>query len=142
LRAPLHRAGIETAELRRAYDVVVFSAYSYCSVPESRSRVAVLEKVKSALAPGGRIIVPYLPRTRRRTLPLRLTRLVARLARSDRRPEPGDKVWVSLTREMSIEFDHEFEPAELEAEARAAGLRVVFHGQQGPLLEGVCVLTA
>ena len=140
LHAPLHHAGIETAELRGGYDVVIFSAYSYCYLPESLARIAVLRKVASALAPGGRIIVPYLPRGRRRTLPIRLTRLVARLTRSDWTPEPGDKVWVSLTGEMSVQFDHEFEPAELEAEARAAGLQVIVHGQQGPLPEGVCVL--
>jgi SAM-dependent methyltransferase len=141
LHAPLHQAAIESAELLGRYDVVVFSAYSYCYIPESRSRVAVLAKVKSALAPGGRIIVPYLPRGQRRTLPIRLTGLVAQLTRSDWRPEPGDKIWVSLADELSVEFDHEFDPRELEAEARAAGLQIVVHGQQGPLAEGVCVLT-
>ena len=142
LEASLHHAAIETAELRSGYDVVIFSAYSYCYIPESRARVAVLAKVRASLGPGGRIVVPYLPRKGRRTLPIRLTRLMARLTRSDWRPEPGDKIWVSLSGEMSVEFDHGFEPAEIEAEARAAGLTVVTHGPQGPLAEAVCVLRA
>lgn len=141
LHATLHQAGIETAALRRRYDVVVFSAYAYAYIPESRARVAALQNARSALGPGGRIIVPYLPRAGRRALPIRLTRLVARLTRSDWTPEPGDKVWVSRSGDLSVQFDHAFEPSEVEAEARAAGLRIVAHGRRGSLPDGVCVLT-
>ncbi len=138
LRASLHRGAIEATELPRTYDVVIFSWYCYGYVPESRVRVAVLEKARAALAPGGRIILPYMPSPRRRTLPVRLTRLVARLTGSDWRPEDGDRVWVSLADWRFVHFEHQFEEAEVQAEARAAGLRVVFDRRDG---EHVCVLT-
>jgi SAM-dependent methyltransferase len=132
LRARLHHGAIESADLRGPYDVVVFSPYCYSYIPESRSRVAILEKMKRVLAPGGRIIVPYLPAEQRRTLPIQLTRAVARLARSDWRPEPGDKVWIAHLDGWVVQFNHEFEPSELEAEVGAAGLHVVFHRRHGP----------
>jgi SAM-dependent methyltransferase len=140
LRATLHGAPIETAELRRTFDVVVFSQFCYGYLPESRARVAVLDKVKAALRPGGRVIIPYTPVGRRRTLPIRVTRLVTRLTRSDWTPELGDKLWVSLADRRFVHFDHEFDPAEVEEEARAAGLRVVFHRQGPAAPEGICVL--
>jgi SAM-dependent methyltransferase len=141
LTAVLRAEGIETAELERTYDVVVFSQFCYGYLPETRSRVAVLEKVKAALRPGGRVIIPYTPVARRRTLPIRLTRLVTSLSRSDWRPEVGDKLWVSLADWRFVHFDHEFEPGEVEAEAVAAGLRVAFHSQGPTAPEGFCVLT-
>ncbi len=141
LRAALHGEGIETADLRRRFDVVVFSLFSYAYVPESRARIAVLEKVKAALNPGGRVIILYTVARRRRSLPIRLTRLVGRLTGSDWTPEPGDKVWVSLTDRRRVHFEHEFEPAEVETEAEAAGLRVLFHRHEATAPEGLCVLT-
>ena len=78
---------------------------------------------------------------RRRTLPIRVTRLIGRLTGSDWRPEPGDKVWVSAGDRRLVHFEHEFEPTELEAEARAAFLRVLFHRRQSAAPDGLCVLT-
>lgn len=141
LSATLHAGGIETVALHRTYDVVVFSQFCYGYLPESRARVATLEKVKAALRPGGRVIIPYTPIGRRRTLPIRLTRLVTRLSRSDWTPEIGDKLWVSLADWRFVHFDHEFAPAEVEAEALAAGLQVIFHNQGPTAPEGICVLT-
>ena len=140
LHATVHREGIETAELRRKYGVIVFSLFCYGYLPESRARVAVLEKVKAGLNPGGRIIIVYNVATRRRTLPICMTRLVSRLTGSDWTPEVGDKVWVSLADGRCVHFDHEFEPAEIEAEARAAGLQVLFHRQGPGIVDGLCVL--
>ena len=129
--------GLKSIELR-TFDVVIFSWYCYGYVPESHTRVAVLEKAKAALKLGGRIIISYMPSPRRRTLPVRLTRLVTRLTGSDWRPEDGDRVWVSLADWRSVHFEHQFEQDEVEAEAQAAGLRVVF---DRPGAERICVLT-
>lgn len=141
LSATLHASGIETAALGRHFDVVVFSLFSYGYIPESRTRVAALEKAKASLEPGGRILLNYTLAKRRRTLPIRLTRVVNRLAGSDWTPEIGDKVWVSLADRRLVHFEHEFEPDEIEAEVRAAGLTVRSHRQQRAAPEGLCVLT-
>jgi SAM-dependent methyltransferase len=138
VRAKLHRGAVEAAELPGTFDVVIFSWYCYGYVPESRARIDVLEKARAALEPGGRIIISYMPSPRRRTLPVRLSRLVTWLTGSDWRPEDGDRIWVSLADWRFVHFEHQFEDAEVEAEARAAGLRVLFHRRAD---ERVCVLT-
>ena len=142
LRAVLRQGDVETSELGGAFDVVVFSPFCYGYIPESRARVAALAKAKRALEPGGRIVVAYTPVRDRRTPLIRLTRLVSRLARSDWTPEPGDTLWVSRGAGPVVQFDHEFEPAELEAEARSAALRVLVHRRHEGSSEGICVLTA
>ncbi len=63
---------------------------------------------------------------------------MTRLTGSDWRPEDGDRVWVSLADWRFVHFEHQFEEAEVQAEARAAGLRVVVDRRDG---EHVCVLT-
>jgi SAM-dependent methyltransferase len=141
LRATLHRGGIETAALAAKFDVVVFSLFCYGYIPEARARVEVLKKAKALLEPAGRVVILYAVAKRRRSLPIRLTRLVGRLTGSDWRPEPGDKVWVALADRRLVHFEHEFQPAEVEAEAHAAGLVVSFHRQQWAAPEGLCVLT-
>ena len=138
LSATLHSGAIETADLPGTFDVVIFSWYCYGYIPESRSRVAVLEKTKAALEPGGRIIISYMPPERPRKLPIRLTMLAARLTGSDWRPQDGDKVWASLADWRFVHYEHHFDGVEIEAEARAAGLRVLFHRQTG---DRTCVLT-
>jgi SAM-dependent methyltransferase len=137
LRATLHRKTIEDAELRGTFDVVIFSASCYGYIPERRGRVAVLEKVTRHLNPGGRVVIFYSTLESRRTLPIRLTRLVTRLAGSDWMPEDGDKIWVSLADRRFVHFEHQFDDAELEAEAHAAGLRPL---PDHPPTDGVCVL--
>jgi len=102
---------IETIELVERYDVFVFSWFCYAYIPESARRVRILKRRAEHLAPEGRAI--------------RVARLVARLTRSDWRPELGDSVAATGDSMSSVSFQHFFRTGDAEAEAAAAGLRVL-----------------
>ena len=138
LSAALHTAGIESFTPPGRFDVFAFSWFCYSYIPQSRCRVAILVKLRGHLEPGGRVVVTYLPAARHRRLPLALTRLGTSLTRADWRPEPGDVIFPSAARRRTVHYQHEFVPGAIEAEAEAAGLRVVSHTRAG---EGVLVLT-
>ena len=88
----------------------------------------MLRKVKAHLNPGGRVLISYIPAERPlRSLPIRLMRFVARLTRSDWRPELGDVIGRAAGDRHAIHYEHQFSEGELENEARAAGLTVVSH---------------
>ena len=128
LAAELSTGAIETAPLAASFDAFVFSWFCYGYIPQTSSRIAVLRKVKAHLNPGGRILISYIPADRRpRSLPIRLARLAARLTRSDWRPELGDVLGPGAGDRSAIRYEHQFQEGELNEEARAAGLTVVFH---------------
>ena len=123
---------IETIELPEHYDVFVFSWYCYAYIPESARRVRVLEKLAARLAPGGRILLSYVPaRQPGPSRALRVARAVAQLTRTDWRPEAGDSLVVAGHSMSSVTFQHFFRTGEAEAEARVAGLRVLAHEASG-----------
>jgi SAM-dependent methyltransferase len=125
LDAAVTVGAIESVALGKPYDVCIFSWFCYSYIPQRAVRLAALRAVGARLKPGGRIMVSYVPCERPpRRLPLALSRLAARLARSDWRPEPYDEIYLEAGR---LHYEHQFRPEELEDEARAAGLRVVFH---------------
>ena len=104
------------------------------------SRIAVLHKVKARLKPGGRVLISYVVAERPpRSLPIGLTRLAARLTRSDWRPELGDVIGPVAGDRRAVRYEHQFQEGELESEARAAGLTIVFHRRDDV---GTAVLTA
>ncbi len=127
LSAPVDTADIATATLIGRYDVVIFSWLCYGYIPQRARRIAVLRRVKDHLAVGGRVLISYSPAQpppRRSTW--RLARLASQLSRADWRPEYGD-VFVVRPDTRRIHFEHHFAPAEIEAEAQAAGLAVRLH---------------
>jgi SAM-dependent methyltransferase len=129
LTAAIHTADITTTHPAGLFDVVIFSWCCYSYLPLRVRRLAVLRSVRDHLAPGGRILISYIrahPAPRR--LPWRLARLASQLSRADWRPEYGD-VFVARHDTGGIHFEHRFQPAEIEAEARGAGLSVAFHDQ-------------
>jgi SAM-dependent methyltransferase len=127
LRAQVITGAIEDAALPGPYDAVIFSWYSYSYIATRARRVATLGRVGTALAPGGRILLSYvIDDAPPRTLPLAFTRVVGALARTDWRPEPGDKIWAG-DRPRSLHYEHQFRRGEIEGEAGDAGLRVVSH---------------
>lgn len=140
LDVPVTIGGVEHATLARPYDVVVFSWYCYSYIPSRGARVAALRRVRERLRGGGRIVVSYLvaaaPPGRGAVARAALTRLTARLSRSDWRPEPGDELSVEG---RGLHFEHHFRPGDVEAEAHDAGLGVVFHVVEA---DGRIVLTA
>jgi SAM-dependent methyltransferase len=127
LSAPLYSGGIETIALQSHYDAVIFSWFCYGLVPHGDARVVTLRRVAGALAPGGRILVSYIPAAPASRTAFVLARLVARLAGSDWQPEDDDVIRLSGRRRTIARYAHSFPPAQLAAEAQAAGLRVLFH---------------
>lgn len=129
LSAPVYTADIATATLSGSYDVVIFSWLCYGYIPQRARRIAVLRRVRDHLAVGGRILISYIlaqPAPRRSTW--WLARLASQLSRADWRPEYGD-VFAVRPDTRRIHFEHHFAPAEIEAEAQAAGLAPQLHEQ-------------
>ena len=139
LSTELHTGPIEAVALPGSFDVFTFSWFCYGYIPQADTRIGVLRKVKAHLNPGGRILISYVPAERPpSSLPIRLTRFAARLARSDWHPELGDVIGPVTGDRHAMGYQHHFWEGELEKEARAAGLTVVFHERRDV---GTVVLT-
>ena len=110
------------------FDVVIFSDNMYSALPSSAKRVAALAQARDHLAPRGRVIVPYFgtpaPLPQRA---YRIARLTAWLTGSDVRLEEGDVVRTRGPLGKELHYHHVFTAAEIEDEARRAGLRVAYH---------------
>jgi len=119
---------IATVPLPRRYDAFVFSAFCYSLVPHAETRIAMLRKVAERLTPGGRVLVSYIPlEPLPSRIPIRLMQAMARLSGSDWRPEYGDIVSLASRGKRFDHFEHRFPAGAFEAEARSAGLTVLFH---------------
>ncbi len=128
LSAELHIGSIEAVVPPGTFDAVIFSWFCYGYIPQRQTRVAVLRNVTPHLKPGGRVLISYVPAEGTpRSLPIGLTRLAARLTRSDWQPELGDVLGPITADRRSVRYEHLFSEGELENEARAAGLTMVFH---------------
>ena len=140
LRATLATTFVEDATLDGTYDVVIFSWCSYCYIPTSAARVRALARLRQHLAPGGRVLVSYMPAGYPpRPLLIGIARFVGRLARSDWRAEHGDAVVLTGPTSHTAQFEHYFLSGEVEREFRDAGLAVVYHEHPSP---GPALLTA
>jgi len=131
LRAELIAGAIETAPLAPRYDVFLFSWLCYSYIPLRARRVRALERIRALLPPDGRVLISYIraqPAPRRSLW--RLARTAAWATRSDWRPEYGD-IFAARHDNRCIHYEHRFAPAEIEAEATAAGLTVAFHDDAG-----------
>jgi hypothetical protein len=129
---------VETAALRGPYDAVVFAWFCYSVIPGAASRVGVLRRVAAQLAPGGRILLSYIPcDAPPRSAAIRVARLVGRVSRADWRAEAGDVLWVS-GRHRIAHYTHLHWPGTVAAEAREAGLTLAFE-EAGEV--GTAVLT-
>jgi SAM-dependent methyltransferase len=128
LSAELHVGAVESVPLPGRFDAFVFSWFCYGYIPQAATRIEVLRTLKAHAKPGGRVFVFYNPAERPpRALPIGLARFVARLTRSDWRPERGDVVGAVAGTRRAVHFEHQFWEGEIEAEARAAGLAFVHH---------------
>jgi SAM-dependent methyltransferase len=129
LAAPVYTADITTAALPGRFDAVIFSWLCYSYIPGRARRTATLRRVRDHLAGDGRVLISYvLAQPPPRRLPWRLARLASWLSRADWRPEYGD-VFIARPDTRCVHFEHQFRPAEIEEEARAAGFAVAFHEQ-------------
>ncbi|MCK4547346.1 MAG: class I SAM-dependent methyltransferase [Candidatus Eisenbacteria sp.] len=137
LCGPLERAeieclpppGIPAADCPFDAIVVGWGGYTHLA-PRSR-RVAFLKDLGSLLRPGGPLLVSHLSRPPGRGRTIELARRAANILRAltFRRPiEPGDMI--------TIGFCHCFLPGEAAAEAREAGLELVFEATAPPGFAG------
>lgn len=128
LSALLYTGAIEDAVPPGMFDAVIFSWFAYGYIPGRAARIGALRGLIPRLKPGGRVLISYIPAgTPPRSLPIALTRLVARVARSDWGPERGDVLGPPSGDRHAIDYEHHFLADELEREAVTAGLAVVSH---------------
>lgn len=144
LRVTAVHASLIRADLKSAtFDVILFSWFCYGYTRGRAVRAATLARGVTALSPGGRILLSYQPRgelASREPLASRFGRVAARLL-GGFEIEPGDEFTIGGTASRpSVFFTHPFGPAEIELEAREAGLRVLKHTQPAPGV-GVLVLS-
>ena len=128
LSATLLEGFFEDVAIPGTFDVVMFSWHSYSYVPEARRRIAALRKAASCLTAGGRILISYPLRTGPPPLIIRVARATAAICRTDWRLEPGDHV--RMQGGAFRGYTHAFADGEIEREAQAAGLDVVYHARQ------------
>jgi SAM-dependent methyltransferase len=139
LTAWLETGAIDGLALPCPYDGIIFSWYCYSYIPGRTARISALRRAREALADGGRIMISYVtPGFSRRDRFIAATRAIARLTGSNWRPERGDVVMLSSPGRRRLHYEHRFTRDELEAEARAAGLRVARHDVSD---HGLAVLT-
>ena len=137
LSAELYTGAVEVTVPPGSFDAIIFSWFCYGYIPQRHTRVGMLESLRPHLTSGGRVVISYEPlQGRSRTLPVRLTRFVTWLTRSDWRPERGDVIDTAGER-RTVRYEHQFRDGVLDEEAHAAGFAVVFH-QRGDV--GVAVL--
>ena len=134
LAAVVLETSIEDAVLNAAYDVMIFSMFSYGLIPGSAERVRTLVRLRTSLAPGGRIICSYVTSNGHSPAGLGLTRASARLARNDWLPEPGDTFAPAPGDKRLLFYQHYFPPQGFAAECAQAGLQIA---REEPIMSGV-----
>ena len=127
LPATLIEGFFEDVAVSGRFDVVMFSYYSFSYMPEARRRIAALRKAASCLTAGGRILISYPPLPGPHPLLIRVARATAAICRTDWRLEPGDHVTIQSSALRG--YTHAFADGEIEREAQAAGLDVVYHAR-------------
>ena len=138
------RASITEADLPpAAFDVVMFSWFTFGYLRGGSSRAAALARSGSALKPGGRIILSYIaePSSSLTASSNVLASLTAR-ALDGAVVEPGDQINVSgsLIR-PGVFMSHTFKPADVEKEVTGLGFRVLEHSHPTSGV-GILVLAA
>jgi SAM-dependent methyltransferase len=116
---------IESYETVDTYDVIIFSPYIYSYIVGSASRIAVLARLRERLSSQGRVILSYVGLMRQSAVWIVLARISSMCARSDWRPEAGDRLYAPASHPHALGFEHQFRPDELARECRSAGLRIV-----------------
>lgn len=126
LSADIIEGFFEDVELPTHFDVIIFSYCCYSFIPESGRRIAVLRKAGAHLTDGGRILISYLVQHAGHPLLIQFARMAATLSGSDWHPERGDVLHALDATQPLFHYEHPFRPGEIDAEALAAGLRVVY----------------
>ena len=128
LTAEVIEGFFEDVALPRRYDVIFFTGCCYDFIPESRRRIAALQKAAAHLTPRGRVIINYSRAQSGDPRLMRIARWSAIVSGSDWRPERGDVILPVDPARPLFHYEHPFAPGEIEAEALAAGLRIAHRG--------------
>jgi SAM-dependent methyltransferase len=115
---------VETAPLG-VYDVVVLAGNCYSFIQGADARIATLRRLKTHLAPRGRVVITYAGALRPGSSGIRLTQLVSRVWRAHWRPERGDNFARDYFAHRLLRYEHMFEPGEVALECAEAGVHVV-----------------
>lgn len=126
MKATVLAGDVERVDFNTSYDAVIFSPGVYSCLNQSASRVATLERLKSCLSDGGRILVSYYGFVSRSRMSEGLTQISAWLNRADWHPEPGDNFSRDETVARVLRYEHLFRAGEVAAECAAAQLRVIW----------------
>jgi SAM-dependent methyltransferase len=127
LKATIVEGFFEDAPLSGNFEVIMFSYYCYTYIVESHRRVFALRKAVDLLAAGGHILISYPILVRPRSIIVKISRIMGALCRSDWRVEAGDLISVVGARNQSFyDYTHAFQAGEIEREAAAAGLELVY----------------
>ena len=131
IAARLYESAVEEARIEAQYDAVVFTWLGYAYIPGREARIGTLRTLRGILRPQGRILLTYQTRPAGVSrVPGGFARLVARLTGSAWSPEHGDSFEVLRgPGPLALHYEHRFNPAEVVAEAQAAGVRVLWHEQ-------------
>jgi SAM-dependent methyltransferase len=129
---------VETAQIERQYDAMVFAPSCYSNLRSSTIRIATLGRLRSHLSPGGRMFISYIPSVSQSRLAVALMRLTALLTSADWRPEAGDTFRLHHLAPGVLYFYHAFRPGEVARECAAAGLSVV--AEECPPYRSHCIV--
>lgn len=103
------------------YDIIWMSYDFFSSIPSRSRRVAMVERIRDALKPGGYFLCQFHLNPAMHPSPrgIKLRRLIATLTLGNSEYEPGDFLW------QNIEFLHAFANAEqVQSEIEDGGLQV------------------
>lgn len=131
LTATIRASSIVEFESPDRFDIVIFSWLAYILIPTRAMRLAALRRAAEALLPGGRILVSYKPGRGSPHLG-RISRTVARLLGGLPCEDFEEFQFSGTASEPRVYHSRFYTPAEIEAEAEAAGLGVVFHHHGAP----------
>jgi len=116
---------IESYASRDAFDVIVFSPYTYSYIHGMASRVAILKRLRKCLSPQGRMIISYPALIRQSAVWVFLARVSSVCVGSDWWPEAGDRLYGPPSLPKALGFEHQFSPDELARECEMAGFDIV-----------------
>ena len=128
LAATIIEGFVEEVPLDGCFDVMLFSYFCYSYVFDSERRVRLLEKLRSHLAEGGRVLLTCHGVRSAELQPRSRVLSMARVANRWRKPgwrlERGDCFERSSYSPSAFQFVHVFTTEEVKAEARRGGFSV------------------
>lgn len=125
LSGKVQQGFVEDADIDGVFDAIILAGCCYCYVPESRTRVSTLARLKVRLADRGLLVVTYAASQPRSRFLLWMMRTVSWLSRGNWKAERGDNLSRGYFVPQLLRYEHLFAPGEVARECAEAGLRLV-----------------